>query len=499
MKIVFCGPPHSGKSVFIANLIDKLPTDAYTIIRACPDGEGTWSNNKNQNETSIVRKKGKFTKTFIDNACQAIDNQTNKIVLVDVGGIMSKENERVFQHCDSFVVLSNDEKKKQEWLEFGQGLGLECVGCLDSALEGQEEIYSRTPYFQGKIVGLERGEILEDSPVIKAIVSDIIQKSKYGEKTEIADNEYTGIMIDDTKLGFELGYGKEIFTEDGTPIKKVKWPESSLPQIYQSMQEKVNPGQPVRINGIRANFVLCAICKAAKKQGARDVSAYDIRTKSYIPIRNLPKKKGLKQADGLTYNIIENKENVFMDIDITKEQYSLEDYESCILPQIKEGKNLYLSGRMPLWLLTSISCSYDSSRVFTFQPGKGFTCVSSIDEKELGTIVDGVDGIDINQYFEDKKNNNKSKVKLPAVVKKQDILSKIEGWFANFRENREKTKYLDDTIRSTVITQTEVTPSSKSIFQEELQREITEKAISHEQAPLPNAPEQEMSNFNIGG
>ena len=85
MKIVFCGPPHSGKSVFIANLIDKLPTDAYTIIRACPDGEGTWSNNKNQNETAIVRKKGKFTKSFIDDACQAIDNQSNKIVLVDVG------------------------------------------------------------------------------------------------------------------------------------------------------------------------------------------------------------------------------------------------------------------------------------------------------------------------------------------------------------------------------------------------------------------------------
>ena len=68
MKIIFCGPPHSGKSVFIANLIDKLPSDAYTIIRACPDGEGTWSNNQNQNETSIVRKKGKFTKSFIDKA-----------------------------------------------------------------------------------------------------------------------------------------------------------------------------------------------------------------------------------------------------------------------------------------------------------------------------------------------------------------------------------------------------------------------------------------------
>ena len=75
-----------------------------------------------------------------------------------------------------------------------------------------------------------------------------------------------------------------------------------------------------------------------------------------------------------------------MDIDITKEQYSLEDYEQCMLPQIKENKKLYLSGRMPLWLLASISNSYDSNKIFTFQPGKGFTCISSIDEKELGTI-----------------------------------------------------------------------------------------------------------------
>ena len=29
MKIVFCGPPHSGKSVFVANLVEKLPTDDY--------------------------------------------------------------------------------------------------------------------------------------------------------------------------------------------------------------------------------------------------------------------------------------------------------------------------------------------------------------------------------------------------------------------------------------------------------------------------------------
>ena len=410
---------------------------------------------------------------------------------------MSKENEQVFQHCDSFVVLSSDEQKKQEWLEFGQGLGLECVGCLDSSLEGQEEIYSRTPFFQGKIVGLERGEILEDSPVIKAIVSDIVQKSKYGEKTEEQSQTIEGTMIDDTELGFELGYGKEIFTEDGTPIKKVRWPENALPKIYQAVSEKVNSDQPVKINGIRANFVLCGICKAAKQNGTKDISAYDIRTKSYIPIRDLPKKKGLKQTEGLSYNILENKENVFMDIDITKEQYSLEDYEQCVLPQIKEGKNLYLSGRMPLWLLSSISNSYDSSKIFTFQPGKGFTCISSIDEKDLGTIVDGVDGIDINQYFEDKKD--KSKAKLPAVVEKQGFLSKIKGWFANFRENREKAKYFDDTIKSTVVAQFDQNSTTKKSFQADLQRGISEPSKVVEQYLSAKIPDREMSKTDIGG
>lgn len=410
---------------------------------------------------------------------------------------MSKENEQVFQHCDSFVVLSSDEQKKQEWLEFGQGLGLECVGCLDSSLEGQEEIYSRTPFFQGKIVGLERGEILEDSPVIKAIVSDIVQKSKYGEKTEEQSQTIEGTMIDDTELGFELGYGKEIFTEDGTPIKKVRWTENALPKIYQAVSEKVNSDQPVKINGIRANFVLCGICKAAKQNGTKDISAYDIRTKSYIPIRDFPKKKGLKQTEGLSYNILENKENVFMDIDITKEQYFLEDYEQCVLPQIKEGKNLYLSGRMPLWLLSSISNSYDSSKIFTFQPGKGFTCISSIDEKDLGTIVDGVDGIDINQYFEDKKD--KSKAKLPAVVEKQGFLSKIKGWFANIRENREKAKYFDDTIKSTLVVQVEQNSTTKKFFQADLQRGISESSKAVEQYLSAKIPDQEMSKTDIGG
>ena len=492
MKIVFCGPPHSGKSVFLANIIDNLPTDAYTVIRACPDGEGTWSNNQNQKETNLVRQKGKFTQAFIEDACRAIDNQTNKIVLVDVGGKISEENEQILKHCDNFIVLSNNEEKKQEWLEFAGKLGLQCVGCFDFSIEGKEEIYTREPYIQGRIVGLERGKMLGNSSVIKAIVSDIIQKSKYKEQEKSSEEIIEGIKIDDTQLGFALEYGKIIETEDGTQMKKVKWEEKAIPRVYQMIQENVKSNEPIKINGIRANFILSAISKAAKAQGVKDIRTYDIRQKQYIPIRELPQKKRIKQTEGLAYHLIENKENAFLDIDITKEQYSMQDYEKCILPKIKENKNLYLSGRLPLWLLASMVSSYNLQRIFTFQPGKGFTCVSSIDEKELGNIVDGVDGIDINRYYEDKKD----KTNLVVVTKEEGILAK---WRRVWKDRKAGgKKYLDETVQSHKIIVEEMKNTGKSLFQEGLQQTILEKTNMSEKLVMPEKREVKEKT-DIGG
>ena len=318
-------------------------------------------------------------------------------------------------------------------------------------------------------------------------IKDIIQKSRYGEKEEKSESFSDGTLIDDTELGFELGYGKNIFTEDGTPLKKVKWSENAVPKIYKSINEKNIQDSSVKINGIRANFILCAICKALKHNNINDISSYDIRTKSYIPIKTLPKKKGVKQTEGLLYNIIENNENIFMDVDITKEQYSLDDYKQCILPKIKNDKNLYLSGRMPLWLLASISSSYDTNKTFTFQPGKGFTCISSIDEKDLGTIVDGADGIDINKYFEDKK----TKTNLPTVIKKQNLLTKFKNWFTSFKETQENKKYLNNTIKSNIIIREEPNIPAKNTFQSDFHVDVTELSNKNGQIST-NSQEHEV-------
>ena len=361
---------------------------------------------------------------------------------------MSKENEEIFKHCDSFVVLSNDEDEKQKWIQFGQNLGLECMGNLDSSFEGKEEIYARKPYLKGRIVDLERGEIFDNSIVINALVSDIIRKSKYADKEENKNENYDGILIDDTKLGFELGYGKKVHTEDGTTIKKVMWTENAVPSIYKAINEKARGDKELRINGIRANFILCAICKAAKKSGVKLVSSFDIRTKKYIPIRTFIQQKGLKQSEGIKYNIIENKENIFIDMILTKEKYSLTDYEKCVLPKVDASKNLYLSGRLPNWLLASIVCSYDAKRIFSFQAGKGFTCVSALEEKDLGRVFKGIDGIDIIRYFNDEKlkHEEKQKNNLPEIPQKQGVFEKLKKFFGSLYKKNEVDKYLDDSI-----------------------------------------------------
>lgn len=440
MKIVFCGPPHSGKSVFIENLLKKMPTDSMTIIRACPDGEGNWSNNENQNETSMVRKKGKFTNTFIQDACKAIDNQTNKIVLVDAGGVMSKENEEVFQHCDSFVVLSSDEKKKEEWLQFGNDLGLDCIASLDSSLEGQEEVYTELPYLQGRIVGLERGQTLENSPIINGVISTIIKKSKYFEQESVQETTPKEVFIDDTDLGFELGYGKEIYTNKDMAVRQVRWKEEAIPQLYQCISEKVKNTNTVRLNGIRANFILSAICKACRQNNVENISLYDVRSSEYIPIKNIPKQANLNECEGLDYHIVESQDNLFMDVDITKEKYSLEDYEKCVLPEIDGNKSLYLSGRLPNWLLASITSSYQSSRIFTFQPGRGFTCVSSAKKNELGTVATEIEGIDVKQYFEDKKNGEQNIGKELIVPQKKGIWGTIKTILEKIRNRKNSVK-----------------------------------------------------------
>ncbi len=120
MVIAIGGPPHSGKSVFLAELyrqtLAKIGSSVF-LQRACPDGEGMWSAEADQDLVKQIRRKGQFdapTMNFYFSSIEGL-KKTKEIVLIDLGGMKSLENILILAHCSDLVVLSSKKDQLDKW------------------------------------------------------------------------------------------------------------------------------------------------------------------------------------------------------------------------------------------------------------------------------------------------------------------------------------------------------------------------------------------------
>ena len=265
--------------------------------------------------------------------------------------------------------------------------------------------------------GSESIYTVSTNSVIYAEDSSLIDTSSGGEIKKHWNNDYYFVSNDNRNVDIGL---KSIVYEKA--VEKVYIFGDNYNILSDGdLIKNVDKTKGVKINGIKANFIIAAICCAVKKLGINNLETFDVRLQKFIPIRNIAQQKGIHNSSGLEYNLIENEEKVFMDVDITKERYELEDLEECVLPHIEKEKKLYLSGRMPHWLLASICYSYDINSIYTFQPGKGFVCVSSKDENNLGKVEERIEGIDTGKYFDDKKKRKANNYSAMSTKKDEEV------------------------------------------------------------------------------
>ncbi len=170
-RVIVCGPPHSGKSVFLANLMRLLPPDSFYLAFAAPDGEWHWSNFGDQDLVAVVRQKGKFTDDFVGSMVSAIRANEQPLVLVDTGGVRSAANEAIFEACEGCVILSSKPEEILAWREFAAAHNVSVLAELDSVLHGMCELYADRGdgVVRGRISGLERGHTIQ-SPTLNAVV-----------------------------------------------------------------------------------------------------------------------------------------------------------------------------------------------------------------------------------------------------------------------------------------------------------------------------------------
>ena len=401
-KIIVCGNAHSGKSIFINYLYRILPQKYTSLIRACPDGEGVWNSNQNNEQIQMVRKKGHFSEGIVKEIINDIEKETAPIVLIDTGGIRSIENKTIFTHADAFIVVSRDEV--EEWETFGQELGLRKLAILNSEMNGKDKIEdSSQDYISGTITGLNRGNNVNESKILQQVAQMILKLVKH------KDIEMKGKICAEDKETLNMQEAARALRMENIN-GNIKWIEEKGSLIYYYLKGFTQVRDRLKVFEARANWITGMVCEAAKENGIHDIELYDTGSNKYLKVKQLPQTmdewKQLGHIQG--YNILneelqayatENQDSILIHFEITNmHKLQLGILDRITLPKLDVNKKLYISGRLPMWLFASISLSYQNKEKSAFQPGNGFITYSSITDSNFGKKEQEI-GIDISRFF----------------------------------------------------------------------------------------------------
>lgn len=188
------GPPHSGKSVLLAELyrqlLDRMPSEVF-LQRGCPDGEGMWSAESEPSLVKTIRQKGQFGKQFTDWITSALQGLSRgfKITLVDLGGKRLPPNDDILRGSTHCIVLSSQEDETTAWVEYVENFGCEILATIDSRLVTSESgeldgsarsmLDSSATPIRGTLVNLDRAAPANPyREAVKVIVDRLISEAE---------------------------------------------------------------------------------------------------------------------------------------------------------------------------------------------------------------------------------------------------------------------------------------------------------------------------------
>lgn len=358
--IVVCGPAHSGKSVFFVTLKKQLPREGLHLFRACPDGEGTWSQLSDEHVAQDLRRKGKFTAEFVTWVLESIRNLKKQVplVLVDVGGIRSPDNVKIFGECDGFVVLCRQDKaeEKETWERFGTELGLELIASFDSSLNGEDRVDESQQVLRGLVTGLIREERDIHSPAAVSLADRIIGKVDFSQTTGKSETMTT---INLNLLAEEIGV--EVVTREITdrntgekkPVKSYNWSAKNLVPAC-TAAGKFSKEAEVLLNGGAPAFLYSALAHATHP--APTYCADPKLDGGKILLPDLPLDSQGNEV--LTWMVEEREGFTFVDFEIPGGIFDEHDLAKIVLPSVCSTKGLVVSGKGPIYIHAAVTRSY---------------------------------------------------------------------------------------------------------------------------------------------
>lgn len=194
MKVVICGPPHSGKSCLrygLKEAIKAIPGSDYPyMITACPDGEGCWYQEAVHQDAELanslkVNYKGKFTDEWTSYVAGAVMNCKEPLVFIDVGGIPDDKNELICAHATHAIIISGAPDKVQVWRDFCEKVQLRIIAEIHSdydATSDQTLARNQGGVYHGTVHHLERGDLtIQQRPTVIDLAQLIVSSTQNGE------------------------------------------------------------------------------------------------------------------------------------------------------------------------------------------------------------------------------------------------------------------------------------------------------------------------------
>ena len=186
VKVVLCGASNTGKTVFRDGLKQAIleredaPQDFYTIS-GCPDGDGCFFSETAQKYPELVEQlkkeyKRQFTREFAQDKARTVEVIKNSLLLFDVGGKISEENELIMAKATHAVILAKSESEVADWQAFCRKLNLSVIAIIYSDINATtDEIETKSPQLKGTVHRLIRGELVKTRPMIQELAQQLVE------------------------------------------------------------------------------------------------------------------------------------------------------------------------------------------------------------------------------------------------------------------------------------------------------------------------------------
>ena len=345
--LLFGGPPHAGKSVLFYNLAKALRERSvpHHAVRACPDGEGNWAYELDQEKVRLIRVKGEWTSDFVKRICLDLERR-HLPLLVDIGGRPTEEETCLFRTCTHSLLLLrvDQEDNAGMWHRLVKENGLLPLAELASVFSGQSSKPSVGPVIKGTFAGLERGSLVS-GPLFEALV----------ERIALLFTSYTLEELEKTKLDMapvELLVNLDTFLQAWAPQTR-HWERAMIPRLLAELPEETS----LAVYGPGPNWLYGALASHA---GQQPLYQFDPRIGWVAPP---PLQISTNTAREVKVELHTAGSVTVLSVHITNDHLDYLQANQLPFPTIASENGLILDGRLPLWLLTALVRLYNKAGV----------------------------------------------------------------------------------------------------------------------------------------